>query len=140
MIVIDTSALITIFRMEPEADAFLKAIVAAECRFMSAMSVLEASIIMTGRGEANKASPELFASLDDFLVEANIDIVPFNNQQAMLARTAFLRYGKGRHKAALNMGDCVSYALASAREAPLLFKGNDFSHTDIQPAVRTASV
>jgi ribonuclease VapC len=93
---------------------------------------------MSGRGETEQASPGLFSSLDDFLAEANIDVAPFDNQQASLARMAFLRYGKGRHKAALNMGDCVSYALARAREAPLLFKGNDFPHTDIQPAVRNA--
>jgi ribonuclease VapC len=131
VIVIDTSALIAIFRLEPEADSFIKAIVAARQRFMSALSVLEASMVMTGGARDASA----FEPLDEFLNEAGIATVPFDGYQAQLARGAFLRYGKGRHKAALNLGDCASYALAMAKGAPLLFKGEDFPHTDAVSAV-----
>jgi ribonuclease VapC len=126
LIVIDTSALIAIFRLEPEADALLKAIVAAEKRSISALSLLETSMVMSGRVESGPFGP-----LDEFLLEAGIEIVPFDTEQARLAREAFLRFGKGRHKAGLNLGDCASYAAAKARAAPLLYKGDDFSHTDL---------
>lgn len=131
MIAIETSALIAIFRLEPEADAFLKSIVQAEARVMSALSVLEASMVMSG-GAADSA---VFEPLDEFLAEAGIEIVPFDAEQARLAREAFLRFGKGRHKAGLNLGDCASYALAMARSAALLFKGDDFSRTDVTAAL-----
>jgi len=129
--VIDTSALIAIFRLEPEADVLLKAIVAAPRRAISALSVLEASMVMTGRG----TTPAPFEPLDEFLLEAGIEIVPFDAEQARLAREAFLRFGKGRHKAGLNLGDCASYAAAKAKAAPLLYKGEDFRHTDLAAAV-----
>jgi ribonuclease VapC len=131
VIAIETSALIAIFRLEPEADAFLKSIVQAEARVMSALSVLEASMVMSG-GAADSA---VFEPLDEFLAEAGIEIVPFDAEQARLAREAFLRFGKGRHKAGLNLGDCASYALAMARSAALLFKGDDFSRTDVTAAL-----
>jgi ribonuclease VapC len=131
LIVIDTSALIAIFRLEAEADVLLKAIVAAEKRAMSALSVLEASMVMSGRS----AGAGLLEPLDEFLLEAGIEILPFDAQQAWLAREAFLRFGKGRHKAGLNLGDCASYAAAKARAAPLLYKGEDFRHTDVMAAV-----
>ncbi len=132
MIVIDTSALIAIFRLEPEADALLRAIVTAEKRAISALSVLEASMVMSGRGEA-AASLE---ALDEFLLEAGIEIVPFDAGQALVASEAFQRFGKGRHKAGLNLGDCASYAVAKARAAPLLYKGGDFNHTDLASVIR----
>jgi ribonuclease VapC len=131
VIAIETSALIAIFRLEPEADAFLKSLVQAEARVMSALSVLEASMVMSG-GAADSA---VFEPLDEFLAEAGIEIVPFDAEQARLAREAFLRFGKGRHKAGLNLGDCASYALAMARSAALLFKGDDFSRTDVTAAL-----
>jgi ribonuclease VapC len=131
MLVIDTSALIAIFRLEPEADSFLKAIVRAPARAMSALSLLEASMVMSGRA----ADAAAFEPLDAFVLEGGIEIAGFDAEQAGLARQAFLRFGKGRHKAALNLGDCASYALAKARRAPLLYKGNDFRHTDIGSAV-----
>jgi ribonuclease VapC len=131
LIVIDTSALIAIFRLEAGADMLLRAIVAAEKRAMSALSVLEASMVMSGRS----AGAEPFEPLDEFLLEAGVEILPFDAQQARLAREAFLRFGKGRHKAGLNLGDCASYAAAKARAAPLLYKGEDFRHTDVMAAV-----
>ncbi len=130
MIAIDTSALIAIFRLEPEADGFLKTIVKAEGRVISALSLLETSMVMSGGAFDATA----FEPLDEFLIEAGIEVVPFDAGQAKLAREAFLRFGKGRHKAGLNFGDCASYALAKSRRAPLLFKGGDFGHTDIMQA------
>lgn len=131
MIIIDTSALIAIFRLEPEADAFLKAIVAAEARAMSALSVLETSMVMSG----GAFDSSVFEPLDEFLIEAGIETVPFDAEQAQLARDGFMRYGKARHRAALNFGDCASYALAKKRQAALLFKGEDFRHTDLIAAL-----
>lgn len=135
MIAIDTSALIAIFRQEPEAEAFLQAIVRAEARVFSALSLLEASMVMSGAG--SWAPP--FAPLDEFLAEADIELTPFDAEQARLARAAFLRFGKGRHRAGLNLGDCASYALAISRGVPLLYKGNDFPHTDVIAAVPAAA-
>jgi ribonuclease VapC len=131
VIVIDTSALIAIFRLEPEADSFLKAVVAAEARAMSALSVLETSMVMSG----GAYDSSVFEPLDEFLIEAGIEVAPFDAEQAQIARDAFMRYGKGRHRAALNFGDCASYALAKKRQAALLFKGGDFAMTDITSAV-----
>ena len=134
MLVIDTSALIAIFRLEAEAESFLKTIVRAEARVMSALSVLESSMVMSGGGDAGSFEP-----LDDFLIEAGIEIAAFDAGQAKAARDAFIRFGKGRHKAALNLGDCASYALAKSRGAPLLYKGDDFRRTDIIAAVPEAA-
>lgn len=131
MIVIDTSALIAIFRLEPEADAFLKAIVRAQARAISAVTVLETSMVMSGGAAADA---EVFQPLDEFLSEAGVEIAAFDADQSRVARDAFLRFGKGRHKAALNFGDCASYALAKSRAAPLLYKGEDFRRTDIRSA------
>jgi ribonuclease VapC len=135
VIAIDSSALVAIFRLEAEADSFLKAIVAAERRVISALSVLETSMVMTGGARDREA----FEPLDAFLIEAGIQIVPFDANQAHLAREAFMRFGKGRHRAGLNLGDCASYALAKAKAVPLLFKGADFPQTDIQAAVSHAA-
>jgi ribonuclease VapC len=131
VLIIDTSALIAIFRLEPEADSFLKAIVRAGARAISALSVLEASMVMSGGATAFA----VFEPLDEFLLEGGIEIAAFDAGQAKLAREGFQRFGKGRHKAALNLGDCASYALAKSRSAPLLYKGDDFARTDITPGV-----
>lgn len=127
--VIDTSALLAILLGEPEAPHFAKAIEDAAPRLLSAASLLEASIVAeTRKGEA--AGREL----DLFVYRADIEIVPVDQEQAEIARIAWRRYGKGRHPAGLNYGDCFSYALAKVSGAPLLFKGNDFSHTDVEQA------
>ena len=125
--VIDTSALAAIFFVEPERDKFLEAIASAESRLISAAIVLETGIILEGRqGEA--AGREF----DLFVVRANLEIVPVDADQADLARSAWRKYGKGRHPAALNFGDCFSYALAKTSGEPLLAKGTDFARTDIE--------
>src|ERR1700726_2483583 len=124
--VIDTSALAAIFFAEPERTTFLHAITAAASRLVSAASVLETGIVLEGRqGEA--AGREF----DLFVVRANLQIVAVDAEQADVARSAWRKYGKGRHQAALNFGDCFSYALAKFSGEPLLAKGTDFSLTDI---------
>jgi ribonuclease VapC len=125
--VIDASALLAIFLAEPERDSFLKVIVAAETRMISAATVLETGIVLEAkRGEA--AGREF----DLFVFRTKLDIVPVDAEQVAVARSAWRRYGKGRHAAGLNFGDCFSYALAKFYDEPLLAKGQDFSHTDIQ--------
>jgi ribonuclease VapC len=124
--VIDTSALAAIFFAEPERKTFLDAITAAGSRLISAATVIETGIVLESRqGEA--AGREF----DLFVVRANLQTVPVDAEQADVARSAWRKYGKGRHPAALNLGDCFSYALAKASGEPLLAKGTDFSLTDI---------
>ncbi|MBF0392655.1 MAG: type II toxin-antitoxin system VapC family toxin [Alphaproteobacteria bacterium] len=129
--VIDTSAVIAILRREPDADALLDAIAGAEALAISAVSLLEASMVLAGGRDTDGEWPPL----DDFIASAEIEIVPFGPNQARLARQAFARWGKGRHPAGLNLGDCCAYALAVERRAQLLFKGADFVRTDIVPAL-----
>ncbi|HEX5759031.1 MAG TPA: type II toxin-antitoxin system VapC family toxin [Thermoanaerobaculia bacterium] len=124
--VIDTSALLAILRDEPERRAFNEAIEAAESRAMSAATFVEVSIVVEARHGA-----EGLRDLDLFLAKASIEVVDVDVEQARVARTAFSRFGRGRHAAGLNYGDCFSYALASVRGEPLLYKGGDFSLTDI---------
>jgi len=124
--VIDTSALLAILLNEPERRQFDGAIEADPKRLISAAAVLETSIVLESRsGEA--AGREL----DLFLHRAKFDVAAVDSDQIEIARAAFRRYGKGRHPAGLNFGDCFSYALAKASGEPLLFKGNDFAQTDV---------
>ncbi|HEX6142598.1 MAG TPA: type II toxin-antitoxin system VapC family toxin [Geminicoccaceae bacterium] len=127
--VIDTSAIVAILFDEPERRRFNEAIEAHAVRLISAATLLESSIVVEGRsGEA--AGREL----DLLLHRARFVTVPVDAGQVDLARHAFRRFGRGRHPAALNFGDCFSYALALERRLPLLFKGDDFSRTDVEPA------
>lgn len=123
--VIDTSALLAILHDEPERRAFNEAIEAAESRVMSVASFVEASIVLEARHGA-----EGVRGLDRFVERAAIEIGDVDLEQGKLARDAFSRFGKGRHRAGLNFGDCFSYALAKSRSEPLLYKGDDFAHTD----------
>jgi ribonuclease VapC len=127
--VIDTSAVIAIFLDEPERLSFSRLILASNTRLMSAVSKLEAGMVVVGRDGQAGAS-----RLDGILRELGIAFVPFDERQADIARDAFARYGKGRHKAGLNFGDCAAYALAAAEAEPLLFKGTDFGATDVAVA------
>jgi ribonuclease VapC len=127
--VIDSSAVQAILQNEPERHAFNEAIAAAEQCSLSFPSLVELSIVMEARFGADGQG-----DLDLFLNTALIDIISLDREQAELAREAFSRYGKGRHRAGLNFGDCFSYALAKWLAEPLLFKGDDFCHTDIEPA------
>lgn len=124
--VIDTSALVAIALNEPDATLFEQCIVADSVRLISAATLLEVAMVLETRlGEA--AGREL----DLWLLKADMDIVAVDADQIDVARRAWRRFGKGRHPAGLNCGDCFSYALAFTREEPLLFKGDDFSKTDI---------
>jgi ribonuclease VapC len=127
VIAVDSSALIAILRLEPDSAHLLRALVAAEGRVLSALNLLETSMVLAGQG----GGASLWQPLDDFLEEARVEIAPFDAGQAQHARDAFVRYGKGRHPAALNLGDCAAYALAASRKLPLLFKGEDFRKTDV---------
>ena len=129
--VIDTSALLAILLDEPERRAFNEALEAAETRSMSAATLVEASIVIESRFGADG-----LRDLDLFLDRAGIEIVDVNLEQAHRARRAFSRFGKGRHAAGLNYGDCFAYALAMVLGEPLLFKGEDFPKTDVSPALR----
>jgi ribonuclease VapC len=124
--VIDTSALVAILQDEPERHAFNEAIEAAGHCLLSAASLVEVSMVVESR-----FGPDGVRTLDLFLSKAGIEVVPVDEGQAVLARLAFRHYGRGRHPAGLNFGDCFSYALARARGEPLLFKGKDFSRTDL---------
>ncbi len=127
--VIDSSAVIAILCDEPDAEHFASVIEGDSTRLMSAASLLETSIVIESRyGEDGGRQ------LDLLLSKAQVKIEPVTSEQAENARVAFRIYGKGRHPAALNFGDCFSYALAKVLGEPLLFKGNDFSKTDIKQA------
>ena len=130
MIVVDSSALIAILRREPEADSFLRLITEAEGCLLSAVSVLETSMVLAGRTGDTTA----WVELDAFIARAKMQIIAHDAELAVDARRAFVRYGKGRHPAALNLGYCASYALAKRRALPLLFKGDDFTATDLTAA------
>jgi ribonuclease VapC len=125
--VLDTSAILAILQDEPERRKFNEAIEAAESRSLSTASFVECSMILESRYGADG-----IRDLDLFIAKAHVSLVPVDEEQADLARRAFRKYGKGRHPAGLNFGDCFSYALAQALDAALLFKGNDFPQTDVQ--------
>ena len=131
MIAVDSSALIAVLRREAEADEFLLAIANADGCLLSSVSFLETSMVLAGRTGGGVA----WAGLDAFITRAGMEVVPHDQQLAASAREAFLRYGKGRHPAALNLGDCASYALAKNQNLPLLFKGEDFTQTDLRAAL-----
>ena len=125
--VIDTSALLAIFLAEPERKPFLDSIFQAETRMISAANVLETGIVLEAR-RGESAGREF----DLFLVRANLHIAAVDGEQAEIARSAWRKYGKGRHPAALNFGDCFAYALAKALGEPLMARGTDFAVTDIE--------
>ena len=129
MIAVDTSAIMAILLDEDDADRFTSALANADTKVMSAMSYLEASIVLIGRQRAHG-----LADLDALLDCSGIEIVALDREQVMTARAAFERYGKGLSRAGLNHGDCAAYALAVSRGLPLLFKGGDFALTDVTPA------
>lgn len=127
--IVDTSALVAILYREPEAAAFAQRIHDAEVCRLSVAAYVELSMVVE-----SQLGSEGVRQADAFIRRAGIVIEPVTLQHGELARQAFLDFGKGRHKAGLNFGDCFSYALAKASGEPLLFKGNDFSQTDIQAA------
>jgi ribonuclease VapC len=125
VIVVDSSALVAIVFSEPDAENLAAKLDASSRNSMSAATLLESSIVV-----ARAQGSEALADLDALVKLYEIEIVPFDEAQASVAREAFRRFGKGRHKAGLNFGDCMSYALAKTRKAKLLCKGADFAATD----------
>jgi ribonuclease VapC len=131
-VIIDTSAVIAILRDEPEATACARAIEAAARRRISAANFVEAAIVVDGSRD-----PVASRRFDDLVHEAQLEIEPVTEAQARIAREAYRDFGRGSgHPARLNFGDCFAYALARISGEPLLFKGDDFTHTDITPALR----
>lgn len=127
--IVDTSALLAIALGEPEAERMAEAITAADSRQVAAMNWLEYRIVIESRhGPAGSLRAE------SLLEKLGIEALPMDTEQMREALLAWRRYGKGRHAARLNMGDCCAYAAAVVAGAPLLFKGEDFSHTDIEAA------
>ncbi|MFN8093620.1 MAG: type II toxin-antitoxin system VapC family toxin [Vicinamibacteria bacterium] len=124
--VLDTSAVLAILQDEPERRSFNEAIESADSRSISVASLVEVSIVIEARYGAAGVR-----HLDRLLDRASVSIVPVDAEQGKIARQAFSRFGEGRHPAGLNFGDCFSYALAQSLGEPLLYKGDDFSRTDV---------
>jgi len=124
--VIDTSAIMAIIYAEPEELIFIELINESPDCLLSSPGYVEASIVL-----GTKHDQQGVENLNLLIAALSITVVPFTVEQAQLASAAFLKFGKGRHPAKLNMGDCFSYALTKSTNQPLLFKGNDFIYTDI---------
>ena len=124
--VIDTSAVVAVLLNEANAPRITQAMETGSPRLFSAANLLEAIVIESRKGENGGRE------LDLLIYRADIEIVPLDQDQAEIARIAWRRFGKGRHPAALNYGDCFAYALAKSRRLPLLYQGDDFSQTDIE--------
>jgi ribonuclease VapC len=130
-VIVDTSALVAILAHEREREVFVETILHAQSARMSCANYLEAALVIDGYRD-----PVLSRRLDELIDDLGIEIHDLTRTQARIARDAYRDYGKGSgHAAGLNFGDCFAYALASDTGEPLLFKGEDFGHTDLQPAV-----
>ena len=128
--ILDSSALLAVALLEPDAERFVDAMIAAPSRSISAGTWLELFIVAEGR-----RWPAAMARLENLVKEMRLDVRDVTAEQAKVARLAWSRFGRGNHPAQLNYGDCFSYALAKVTDEPLLFKGNDFGQTDIKPAL-----
>jgi ribonuclease VapC len=128
-VILDSSAVVAVLRAEPDAPEMARTMNSAETRSISVVSYVEAAIVID-----SSRDPIASRRFDDFFREAEIVLEPVTQRQAEIAREAYRDFGKGRHRAGLNFGDCFAYALAKSLNEPLLFKGNDFRHTDVQPA------
>jgi ribonuclease VapC len=128
--VVDTSALVAIFLLEPEAEQFAHTILEAPRAAISAANLLETGIILDAR-----IGHEGSSELDEFIANVGLEIEPVTAAQAQVARQAYRTYGRGNHPVGLNFGDCFAYALAKTTGLPLLFKGTDFAQTDITPGM-----
>jgi ribonuclease VapC len=127
--IVDSSTIIAILRDEPDAAAMAEALQEAPIRRISAVTYVEAAVVAD-----NDRNPLLSRGFDGLVRDAQMLVEPVTARQAELARQAYRDFGKGRHKAGLNLGDCFAYALAKEMDEPLLFKGDDVRHTDIEAA------
>lgn len=129
--IVDTSALVAIMRAEADAGQFIAALASASGPRLSAATLVETAVVVDAVGD-----PVLSRRLDELVDAAGVRVEPLTEEQARIARQAYRDFGKGSgHPARLNLGDCFSYALASVRGEPLLFKGDDFAHTDLASAL-----
>jgi ribonuclease VapC len=126
-VIVDSSALIAILRNEPDASAIAEALQQAPFRHISAVTYVEAAVVAD-----HDRNPLLSRRFDNLIRDAQVSVEPVTPRQAEIARQAYRDFGKGRHKAGLNFGDCFAYALAKEMDEPLLFKGKDFAHTDVE--------
>lgn len=127
--ILDSSAIVAVLRAEPEAREFSRAISSAERCHISAANYLEAAVVIDSTKSAISSR-----RFDDFFRASRIAVEAVTPRQAEIARAAYRDFGKGRHKAGLNFGDCFAYALAKEMDEPLLFKGTDFARTDVEVA------
>lgn len=127
--IIDSSAIVAILRREREADAMADTLEDAPVRLISAVNYVEAAVVIDSWRDA-----VVSRGLDDLLTRTHTIIEAVTPEQAMVAREAYRDFGKGRHRAGLNLGDCFAYALAKDKGEPLLFKGDDFRRTDVEVA------
>jgi ribonuclease VapC len=129
VIVVDSSAIVAFLRDEPEAQVFKRAMATSDQCVLSTFTLFETGTVLLRR------APGALSRLDRLVADIPFELAPFDKDQARLSRDAYRRFGKGFHRAALNLGDCVSYALAKSLDAPLLFKGDDFTKTDVRSAL-----
>jgi ribonuclease VapC len=133
-IVVDSSAIMAILKREEDARQIAQRLSNAQAKFISAATYMECGTVVVGR-----YGSEGLSVMQDFIQALKLEIIALTSDQANMGIDAYARYGRGSgHRAGLNMGDCFSYALAKTRNLPLLFKGDDFSHTDIEPALKPA--
>jgi ribonuclease VapC len=128
-VIVDSSTIIAILRNEPDAAAIAEALQQAPILRISAVTFVEAAVVAD-----NDRNPLLSRRFDNLIRDAQMLVEPISARQAEIARQAYRDFGKGHHKAGLNLGDCFAYALAKEMDEPLLFKGNDFSRTDVEAA------
>jgi ribonuclease VapC len=128
-VILDTSALMAMVLREEEAEDLLDRVKRADQVCIGAPTLVEATVVLVGRFGIPGHT-----ALSSFLQERDVSTIPFDRVHWYAAEEAFIRYGKGRHPAGLNLGDCMSYATARIAKQPLLFTGNDFAQTDIPPA------
>jgi ribonuclease VapC len=128
-LIVDSSAVIAVLRKEPERLALAEKLTRAQTVAIGAPTLFETGMVMVGRiGESG------LVSLTEFLERFGVEVIPFGDSHWRVALEAFVRFGKGRHRAALNLGDCMTYATALIEESPLLYVGDDFALTDVAAA------
>ena len=127
--IVDSSVIVAILSGEPEAQSLADAIAGAPSREISALNYVEVAVVIDSRDD-----PVFSRKIDDLLRDAQVGIEPVTVEQARIARAAYRDFGKSRHRAGLNFGDCFAYALAKDKGEPLLFQGDDFSRTDVERA------
>jgi ribonuclease VapC len=128
-LIVDTSALLAIVFAEPGYEVLVRRLTEADGAAMGAPSVTEASLVLFAR-----LGSKSHGLMERLLAEFRIEVIPYSDVHVSAATEAFRRFGKGRHRASLNFGDCMAYAIAKLADAPLLYVGDDFSHTDIASA------